>query len=98
MRGWAALWQPPTKESTTSARDYFERAIKLDPQNAEAMVGLAYARLRASVYGWSTAAEDKPRRAVGVADESDRDQSRLCLRLLREEHRVVAAQSSFRKR
>ena len=60
MRGWAALWQPPTKESITSARDYFERAIKLDPQNAEAMVGLAYARLRASVYGWSTAAEDKP--------------------------------------
>ena len=60
MRGWAAIWQPPTKESTASARDYFERAIKLDPQNAEAMVGLAYARLRASDYGWSTAAEDKP--------------------------------------
>ena len=60
MRGWAAIWQPATKESITSARDYFERALKLDPQNAEAMVGLAYARLRASVYGWSTAAEDKP--------------------------------------
>ena len=43
MRGWAAHWQPPTKESITSAREYFERAIKLDPQNAEAMV----ARLRA---------------------------------------------------
>jgi phage FluMu gp28-like protein len=34
MRGWAALWQQPTKESITSARDYFERAITLDPQNA----------------------------------------------------------------
>src|SRR4029077_15907149 len=34
--------------------------LKLDPQYAEAMVGLAYARLRASVYGWSKAAEDKP--------------------------------------
>jgi adenylate cyclase len=60
MRGWVAIWQPPTRESATSARDYFERALKLDPQHAEAMVGLAYARLRASVYGWSTAAEDKP--------------------------------------
>jgi adenylate cyclase len=60
MRGWAALWQPATRESTTSTRDYFERAIKLDPQNAEAMVGLAYARVRANFYGWSTAAEDKP--------------------------------------
>ena len=49
MRGWAAIWQPLTKESIASARDYFERAIKIDPQNAEAMVGLAYARLRASV-------------------------------------------------
>jgi adenylate cyclase len=60
MRGWAAHWQPPTEESISSARDYFERAIKIDPQNAEAMVGLAYARSRASFYGWSTAAEDKP--------------------------------------
>ena len=45
MRGWAAFWQPPTKESTASARDYFERR-KIDPQNAEAMVGFAYARYR----------------------------------------------------
>ena len=60
MRGWAAHWQKPTKESMTSARDYFERAITLEPQNAEAMVGLAYARFRTSFYGWSTAAEDKP--------------------------------------
>ena len=58
MRGWAALWQPPTKESTASARDYFERASKIDPQNAEAMVGLAYARYRGGAYGWSTPAED----------------------------------------
>ena len=58
MRGWSALWQQPTKESVALARDYFERAIKIDPQNAEAMVGLAYARHRATVYGWSTTAED----------------------------------------
>jgi adenylate cyclase len=58
MHGWSALWQQPTKESTTSARDYFERAINLDPQNAGAMVGSAYARVRAIFYGWSTPAED----------------------------------------
>ena len=60
MRGWAAIWQQQTKESTASARDYFERAMKIDPQNAEAMVGLAYARIRANLNGWSTAAEDAP--------------------------------------
>ncbi len=58
MRDWSALWQQPTKESVALARDYFERAIKIDPQNAEAMVGLAYARHRATVYGWSITAED----------------------------------------
>ena len=57
MRGWAVLWQPMTKESTALARDYFERAMRIDPQSAEAMVGSAYARMRASVYGWSTAAD-----------------------------------------
>jgi adenylate cyclase len=55
MRGWAAMWQPMMKESVASARDYFERAIRIDPQNAEAMVGLAYARLRAS---WGCAESD----------------------------------------
>jgi adenylate cyclase len=58
MRGWAVLWQSTTRESTASARDYFERALKIDPQNAEAMVGFAYARFRALAYGWSTVAED----------------------------------------
>jgi len=58
MRGWAALWQQPTQESTTSARDYFDRALKIDPQNAEAMVGLVYARFRAKLYGWSTTDAD----------------------------------------
>jgi tetratricopeptide (TPR) repeat protein len=58
MRGWSVLWQPPTKESVALARDYFERASNIDPQNTEAMVGLAYARFRASLYGWSTTVED----------------------------------------
>jgi TolB-like protein len=50
MRGWAALWQPPTEERTETARDYFERAMKIDPQSAEAMVGFAYARSRSIAY------------------------------------------------
>ena len=60
MRGWALLWQQPVKERYVSARDFFERALKLDPQNAEAMVGLAYARIGTGLYGWSTAQGDMP--------------------------------------
>jgi adenylate cyclase len=58
MRGWAILWQPTTKESTASARGYFDRALQIDPQNAQAMVGFAYARMRAIVFGWINADED----------------------------------------
>jgi tetratricopeptide (TPR) repeat protein len=58
MLGWAVLWQPTTKESTASARDYFERALKIDPQNAKAMVGAAYARVRDAVFGWINTSED----------------------------------------
>jgi TolB-like protein len=57
MHGWAALWQQPTKESTLSGLDYFERAIKIDPQNPEPMVGLGYARLRGFGYGWNPTAD-----------------------------------------
>ena len=89
MRGWAALWQPATKESTASARDYFERALKIDPQNAEAMVGFAQRagprhRLRLDQHG-----RGYLRRAVGPAYNGDCCQSQLCLRLLLEEPGVV---------
>jgi adenylate cyclase len=60
MRGWALIWQPPEKERNVAAREFFVRALKLDPRNAEAMVGLCYARLRSSFYGWSTAPENTP--------------------------------------
>jgi hypothetical protein len=39
MRGWAALWQQPTKKSAVLGLDYFECAIKIDPQNPEASAG-----------------------------------------------------------
>jgi tetratricopeptide (TPR) repeat protein len=32
--------------------------MKIEPQNAEAMVGLGYARYRTDAYGWGTAAEN----------------------------------------
>jgi tetratricopeptide (TPR) repeat protein len=58
MRGWAALWQVPTKEGIASARDYLER----DKDRSAKCPGdgrLAYARIRTSYYGWNTG-RDKP--------------------------------------
>ena len=98
MRGWAALWQPPTKESITSARDYFERAIKIDPQNAEAMVGLAYARVRASFYGWSTAAEDKPAAQMDLLTKATAINPGYAFAYYVKSVVLWLAQGSFRKR
>jgi adenylate cyclase len=92
MRGWAAFWQPPTKESTASARDYFEHAMKIDPQSAEAMVGLAYTRYRSGAYGWSAAADDSYAAQLDLLAKATAIKPRACLRPLREKSRVVACE------
>ena len=47
MRGWAILNQPqsvPDKDSLANALDLFEQALKLDPNNVDALVGAAACR------------------------------------------------------
>ncbi|MGH1592401.1 adenylate/guanylate cyclase domain-containing protein (plasmid) [Methylobacterium phyllosphaerae] len=43
MRGWAALNRPRSPQNTAEARDYFERALAIDPSAPHAKVGLARA-------------------------------------------------------
>ena len=40
------------KARNLQARDLFERALQLDSQNAEAMVGIALIDIRISNYAW----------------------------------------------
>jgi tetratricopeptide (TPR) repeat protein len=70
MRGWAAHWRPVTKESVASAHDYFERAMKIDADSAEAMIGFAYAEVRASYYGWAAGPEDTYARVLDLVDKA----------------------------
>ena len=42
MRGWALFWQQeskPTKDTNDAARTAFERALKIDPNDADALAG-----------------------------------------------------------
>ena len=89
MRGWAAMWQPLTKESVASARGYFERALRIDPQNAEAMVGRAWARLRDNFYGWSTVAQNKPAAHLELLAEAIRINPGYAFAHYVKKHRVV---------
>jgi adenylate cyclase len=49
MRGWALLWKeqvtPQTKENNNAAQALFEQALKIDPNEADALEGDAYAYL-----------------------------------------------------
>ncbi len=61
MRGWAIVNSPGRdKAEHDAARSFFEQALKLDPRNSEAMVGLALVRLHSNVSGWSAAPTDAP--------------------------------------
>jgi adenylate cyclase len=53
MRGWALLnVAGRDKAQHQQARDLFERALELDSQNAEAMVGIALIDTRDFAFGW----------------------------------------------
>ena len=83
MRGWALLWQTPSREITRSARELFEQAVKLDPSNAEAYSGVAESRVRDFVNGWVQPGADSGALVTGAADRALCDRSREwhgCLR------------------
>ena len=56
MRGWALVWQeqqqPRTKENNNAAQALFEQALKIDPNEADALAGNAYTYLLEYTRGW----------------------------------------------
>jgi adenylate cyclase len=52
MRGWALMYQRPTKENIAAARNFFEQALTIDPDNADALAGVAYSELRDFAQGY----------------------------------------------
>ena len=42
MRGWAKLYEPRTKVTNAQAKDLFDSALRLDPDNIDAMLGKAW--------------------------------------------------------
>jgi len=66
MRAWSVLNRPLSREQLTEALDLFERALRLDPQLPEALVGLSRTLATAVIYRWSTA----PAEQLARADEA----------------------------
>jgi adenylate cyclase len=60
MRGWAKFYEPRSKTEIAQAKDLFDRALRLDPDNVDAMIGKAWCLAIAASFRWSASvAEDK---------------------------------------
>ena len=74
MRGWALVWQEQqqqrTKENNNAAQALFEQALKIDPNETDALAGDAYAYLLEYARGWATAGTDYEAKILGQADRA----------------------------
>ena len=74
MRGWALVWQeqqqPRTKENNNAAKALFEQALKIDPNEADALAGDAYTYLLEYTRGWATTGTDYEAKILGQADRA----------------------------
>ncbi len=66
MRSWALLQQyPPTRENNIAARDLVEQALKINPEDADALVGEAFTYFRELYNGWTERDTDYDAKGLG---------------------------------
>jgi adenylate cyclase len=74
MRGWALVWQEQqqqrTKENNNAAQALFEQALKIDPNETDALVGDAFTYLLEYTRGWATTGTDYEAEILGQADRA----------------------------
>jgi adenylate cyclase len=76
MQGWTSLWrsfpQPPTerRETNREVRALFDRALQIDPKDADSLAGSAYTYFVDYQYGWGDPGTDYEAKALGQADQA----------------------------
>jgi adenylate cyclase len=69
MRGWAKLYEPRTKLTNAQAKDLFDSALHLDPDNVDATIGKASCIAFGLINGWSTSVVEDQKVATGLIDQ-----------------------------
>jgi tetratricopeptide (TPR) repeat protein len=69
MRGWAKVYEPTTKVTNEQAKDLFDSALRLDPDNIDAMLGKAWCIAQYVLYGWSTSVVEDKKTATKLIDQ-----------------------------
>lgn len=70
MRGRAKLYEPLSKIQNRQAKDLFDSALRLDPDNAEAMVGKARCLASDVNNRWSTSVDEDKKQAGGLIEKA----------------------------
>jgi adenylate cyclase len=74
MRGWALVWQEQqqqrTRENNNAAQALFEQALRIDPNETDALAGDAYAYMLEYTRGWATTGTDYEAKILGQADRA----------------------------
>ena len=71
MRGQELLQQPGrTKDNNDAARALFEQALKIDPNETDALAGDAYTYMNDFVYGWTNPDIDYDAKIIAQADRA----------------------------
>ena len=74
MRGWALVWQEQqqqrTRENNNAAKALFEQALRIDPNETDALAGDAYAYMLEYTRGWATTGTDYQAKVPGQADRA----------------------------
>jgi TolB-like protein len=69
MRGWAKFYAPPrSKMQIAQAQEFFESALRLDPDNVDAMIGKAWCLASGVLNGWSRSVIEDKKMATDLAD------------------------------
>ena len=76
MQGWTSLWrsfqQPPTerRETNREVRALFDRALQIDPKDADSLAGSAYTYYVDWVNGWGDPGVDYEAKVLARADRA----------------------------
>jgi TolB-like protein/DNA-binding winged helix-turn-helix (wHTH) protein len=71
MRGWVLLQQqPPMKDNAKVARDLFDQALKIDPDDSDALAGDAMTYAFDIVFGWTSLQIDYDAKILGQANRA----------------------------
>jgi TolB-like protein/Tfp pilus assembly protein PilF len=70
MRGWTMMqqWLRTTKDYNDEARGWFEKALKIDPNDPDALVGEAYTYFIDYAMGWPRPDFDYEKKVLGQVD------------------------------